>query len=93
MPQLLRYPHVSFLRKSIIPKQSCYNNINGFQWAYVRKYTMVGFDFKIKGCMFLDTQWFYLQHICLPTYRYITVKLKKHKITLVQRWSFYTGGL
>jgi len=23
---------------------------------------------------------------------YITVKLKKHKITAAQRWSFYTGG-
>jgi len=27
----------------------------------------VGFDFKIKGYMFLDTWWFLLQHVCLPT--------------------------
>jgi len=44
-----------------------YNNINSVQWAYVRKYTMVQIDFNIKGCMFLDIWWFYLQHIRLPT--------------------------
>ena len=60
---------------------------------------------KLKGCLFLDTWWFHLQHICLPTnililatqgdcvgVTYIAVKLKKHKITATQRWSFYTGG-
>jgi len=67
-----------------------YNNINDIQWAYACKYTMVQFDFKIKGCMFLDTWRFYLQHIYLPTnilvlamqggcvgLIYSTVKLKK----------------
>jgi len=45
------------------------HNINGVQCTYVRKYTMVWFDFKIKKrvALFLDTWWFYLQQICLPT--------------------------
>ena len=82
-----------------------YNNINDAQWGYVCKYTMIQFNFKIKRCMFLDTWWFYIEHICQPTnilalamqggcvgVIYSGIKLKKHKITVAQRWSFCTGG-
>ena len=72
-----------------------YNNINGIQWDYVRKYTMVQFDFKIKGCIFIDTWWFiYSTFVYQQTFWYIlamlggcngviysTVKLKKHNMT------------
>ena len=100
---LLRYPHVYFVHKSIIP---CYNNINSIQWVYVCKYTMVWFDSKIKGCIFIDTWRFHLQHICLPTKIFVlamqggcvTINLGKtavhsvHVVTNIQCRLYYTGA-